>query len=104
MAIARTRTMLSLDRFANVMGISPVQFNGCGSVQLSSGNQIFPIKNGMESIWPQFDYQATDRVSREQLAVLIRNAEHEISSFLGFYPTPVWVEDEQRIVLKRISA
>ena len=90
MAIASTRTLLSLDRYAKIMGINPVLFNGGGSIELSDGSQLFPIDNDQMNIWPQFAWQANDQISREELAEQIRKSELEIIAMIGWNPTPDW--------------
>lgn len=80
MARASTRTILSLERFAQVLGISPLEINqitgtGCG-------NPMF-----------QYAWQHPGRIGREDLAYAIQNAEDIIFDFLGFYPGVVWSEE-----------
>jgi len=95
MARASTYTLLSLDRFARIMGINPCHFNGGKQVNLDNGRILYPLDNAMNNIWPQYDYQDADKVSREQMAELIREAELDISAMLGFFPAPDWVVEEQ---------
>ncbi len=95
MAIAKTNTLLSLDRYAKIMGINPVRFNGGDQINLASGATLFPIDNAQNDIWPQYSWQNFDQVSREDLALLIANSEQEITQYLGYYPAPVWIEKER---------
>jgi hypothetical protein len=95
MAICKTRTMLPLDRYAKIMGINPVRFNGCGQIELSNGNRLYPVIDGVESVWPQNEWQISGNVSREEIGRLIKQAEDEIVSFLGWNPTPEWTEQEK---------
>lgn len=93
MAISSTKTLLSLDRYCTIMGINPVHFNGGGSVSLISGKTLFPIENASNLVWPQFNWQNHDQVSRDELAVAISNAENEIKSYVGFSVSPDWEEN-----------
>lgn len=91
MAWASTHTLLSLDRYAKILGISPAHFQG------AAGNNYWPVKaNRNNDLWPQFSWQAQDRVSREDLAHTIYTAESDIASVLGYWPAPRWIEQEVR--------
>lgn len=90
MAIASTPTLLSLDRYAKLMGINPVHFNGGNQIELSDESNLFPLENAQNDIWPQYPWQRVDQVSRDELAQRINEAEHEIIQFLGYNPTPAW--------------
>lgn len=91
MARAETETLLSLDRFAKIMGISPAHFNqGFGNAVT-----VFPIKsNRCEDLWPQWSWQYADGVGREDLAREIAKAEDDIAEIVGFYPAPKWIAQE----------
>jgi len=95
MTIASIKTMLPLDRYANIMRISPVHFSGCGGVELSNGNILYPTQNVQETIWSQNDWNNPNQVGRNTIAGLISRAETEIVDFLGYFPTPNWTENEQ---------
>jgi hypothetical protein len=89
MARADTPTLLSLDDFAKVMGINPAHFNG------AAGVDTMPIvDNACNDLWPQDAWQAGDRVSRDELAQEIANAEQDIADYLNYWPAPVWVAQE----------
>ena len=97
MAIAKVATLLSLDRYAKIMGINPVFFNQAGQVELADGKFLFPHGAGMPNLdltWHQFSWDLTNAVSREQVAEEIRRAENDIESFLGYPPAPRWIENE----------
>ncbi len=97
MPVAGTRTLLSIDRYAKIMGINPLFFNQGGQVNLPSGATVFPHGSGMPNVdltWQQHSWDITDNVSREQVAYEIRGAEHDVASFLGYFPAPAWVEEE----------
>lgn len=89
MARASTPTLLSLDRFARILGISPPHFNSGDS------DTVFPIGGGCSDVWFQYQWQKNDRVSREELARLIYDAEQDIARELGYYPAPHWIAQEQ---------
>lgn len=89
MARAETRTLLSVDRWAKILGINPVHFNG------ASGTTYWPDKGACDDIWYQFPWQhEEDFASREDLAMAIYDAEQDIKSVLGFSPAPVWEDEE----------
>jgi len=88
MARADTYTLLSLDQYSSVLGIAPPHFNG------AAGASIFPVGGQCDSIWHQFQFQAGDRVSREELAQAIATAEEEIARVLGFWPAPMFITNE----------
>jgi len=92
MARASAYTLLSLDRYAKVMGLSPLHFAGAQTPGLTP--MIFPDK-GCNSIWYQYDWQHSDQVSREQLADTIKSVEDEIISIVGFPLAPMWIEGEE---------
>ncbi len=89
MARASTNTLLSLDRYAQITGINPAHFNG-GATSTIMG--ISP--NACEDTWWQYSWQAFDRVSREDLAQAIADSERDIAEVIGWYPAPVWVNEE----------
>jgi hypothetical protein len=91
MSRAETPTLLSIDRFARLFGIDPVHFSGAG------GTAIFPLKGACSDVWYQHSYVASDRVSREDLARAIANAEEDIASYLGYWPAPKWFSREMHM-------
>jgi hypothetical protein len=88
MARASTQTILPLDEYARIMGISPPHFNQ------ALGSDVFPLKGSCSDVWWQYAWQNKDQVSREDLAIAIRGAEDEIADFVGYYPAPVWIAGE----------
>jgi hypothetical protein len=94
MTISTFDNLLSLDRYAKIMGIDPVRFSGATQVHLASGAILFPIYNDVNNIWPQQSYQAHDQVGREDLAQAIMEAEQEIAEFIGYFPGPKWIAQE----------
>jgi len=86
MARASIRTMLPLDRFAQILGIDPRHFN-----QVTS--ELAPV-NACKQVWIQHSWQAADQVGREEVAEAIARAEDDISAFLGYYPLPQYIVGE----------
>ena len=84
MARSETRTWLSLDRWAEIIGLNPLHFN-----QLAS--EDFPDLCGQP--WYQHDWQDADRVGREAIAQAIRLAERRISKYLGYNLLPDWYNE-----------
>lgn len=82
-------TLLSLPRFAKLLGINPVHFQG------AVGDNIFPLKNNACSdIWPQYSWQYSDAVSRYDLAYAIAGVEQDIAEVLNYHPAPRWISNE----------
>lgn len=91
MAIARTPTLLALDRYAQIMGINPAHFN-----QAVGGATYMPVTNSCANVWYQEDWVNADQVSRESLAMVIHNAEMDIARELGWFPAPSWIAQDVR--------
>lgn len=85
---ASTPTLLPLDTFAQIMGINPAHFSG------GYTDTIMGIIASCSAVWWQHAWQASDRVSREDLAIEIATAEREVAEVLGFWPAPHWIENE----------
>lgn len=88
MARADTYTLTPLDTFAYIAGIHPGHFNTL------AGGDIFPITGQCSDVWWQFNWQAHDRVSRDDLAQALRDAEKEVASILGYSIAPEFVSKE----------
>jgi hypothetical protein len=83
------KTQLSLSRFAQIIGINPVHFQG------AAGNTYFPETGSCGQVWPQHTWQTDDEfVSREELAQAIHWAEEDIRQVIGYTPSPVWQTQE----------
>lgn len=90
MARASIPTLLALDRYAKLLGINPVHFNG------AAGTDAFDLHRGACSdVWPQHSWQKSDSISREELAQHIYDAEQELARVLKYFPAPVWIAQEQ---------
>lgn len=87
-------TLLSIFRYARIMGITPLHFAGAATPGLNP--QVMPIDN-CSKIWAKYDWQIHDQVSKMQLAESIYEAEYEISQALGYWPAPVWTSEEKQI-------
>lgn len=81
------RTLLSLSRWAKILGITPPHFFQ------ASGIDVFPV-SGCSDVWFQFSWQNSDAVSRDELSQVIYDAEEDIASILGYYPAPKWIAKE----------
>ena len=89
MAEPLTNTLLGIHRYAKILGINPAHFAG------GAGGTVFPVmNNACEDVWPRYSWQASDRVSHEELALEIHNAERDIAAVLGYFPAPTWIEEE----------
>lgn len=88
MALAPTTTLIPLDRFATILQIDPLHFNG-----VVSENR--PTRNACDDLWFQHDYQWAGRVSRESLAEALYQAEQTVAGYLGFMPLPAWIAAEE---------
>lgn len=88
MARASVGTLLALDRYSYILGIVPAHFNQGVS------DTVFPLSNRCSDVWFQHPWQAFDSVSREDLALEIANAEQDLADYLGWWPAPVWIEQE----------
>ena len=82
-------TLLSLPYYARILGINPVHFMG------AYGQTRFLLdSNTCNDLWPRYSWQAYDRVSHEELARAIYDAEQDIARELGYYPAPWWIGQE----------
>jgi len=84
-------TLLSLNRFAKVLGINPAHFWGASGESLSP--KIMPVTS-CEQIYYQYSWQDNDIVSRHDIALEIARAESDLFDVLGFHVAPKWIEEE----------
>lgn len=91
MAHAETQTKLPLDTWAKLFGLSPLHFNQVIEPNLDPGRS--PI---CAQPWLQHQWQSADKVSREEIASAISEAEAQIEDMLGFHLLPTWDYDEWR--------
>ncbi len=90
MARASTHTLLALDRFAKILGLTPPHFNQ------AAGTTVF-TNRPCNDIFFQYAWQFSDTISREDIAIAIKSAEDDITRALGFSPAPVWIESEMHV-------
>ena len=90
MARASTPTLLSLDRYAQILGIAPPAFN------TGVSNIVFPGKLACHT-WYQYEWQAHDAVSREEVAREIAIAEQDIANYMGWWPAPKWIAQDVKM-------
>lgn len=81
-------TLLPLFHYARLMGINPAHFAG------GYGTTYYPITNACKDVWPRYAWQQVDRVSHEDIAYAIYNAEQEIANLVGYWPAPMWMAQE----------
>lgn len=87
MARALPDTHIAQADYAMMMGINPINFEGC------SVDGLFQHVSGCDSVWPRFAWQTAANASREDLALQLADAEKVIGEFsLGFNVAPEWVE------------
>jgi len=88
MARASSETLLSLERFARILGLNPLHFCSAQSTLLGASSEC-------SDLWYQYQWQDPQgKVSREQIAELIAEAEEDLARELGYWPAPVWITDE----------
>lgn len=85
-------TLLSLFRYAWLMGITPLHFAGAATPSIIPA--VMPIES-CTKIWAKYDWQIHDQVSKMQLAQAIAQAEYEISRALGYWPAPMWIVENR---------
>lgn len=87
MAIASTKTLMPLDRWAQLVGMHPLHFNGVELANHSAavcGEPVF-----------QYAWQAADKIGREEIAQAISYAEDVVHSYLHYKLAPTWISDER---------
>jgi len=90
MARASTPTLLSLDRWQQIMGYAPPGFNSAYS------DIIFPGDLNCRTLW-QHEWQDHDAVSREEIAREIAQAEQDIANYMGWWPGPRWIAQDVKM-------
>ncbi len=87
MARSEIKTWLSLDEWAEIIGLNPLHFNSLSSTYFDS--------NACGSVWFQHPWQNADRVGRDDLAMVIAEAEQEIAKECGYNLLPDWTIEER---------
>ena len=88
MAYASVRTLIPLDNVAKILQIDPLHFNSIHS-------DLRPERNACDDMYAQYDWQLTGRVSRESIAMALKQAEDVVVHRLGYYPVPTWIQAEE---------
>lgn len=88
-----TPTMLSLDRFAQLVGLHPLLFNQVTLPQFEEQAQLGG-GYGPCGLLTQNAWQAQDAISREDIALAINGAENDISNLLGYKVLPQYESEE----------
>jgi hypothetical protein len=86
-------TLLSLPRFARMVGIAPLHFAGATAASLTPA--VFPTGSTCGDVWPRYDWQKSDQVSHESLAYAIKDAEETLAREVGYFPALKWIAGEQ---------
>lgn len=92
MTRATTLTKLSLDRWAAIIGLNPIHFN-----RITTSLSPDTACNSGEDFWMQWPYMDASKVSIEDLASAIQEAEGMLESVVGYPLLPTWIIDEQRL-------
>lgn len=95
---ASTPTKLSLARWFGLMGVNRLHAAGV-QLQGTTGSPNLQTSSCSQP-WVQYDWQAPDVVSREEVARAIRQAEDNIEGIVGYRLLPSWEVDE-RIIIER---
>lgn len=82
------RTLLSLERYARIMGLNPVHFHQ------GFDETFFPVDSSCPDVWFKYHWQRPGYASRYDLAVAIKKAEEDIARVLGYWPAPMWIPAE----------
>lgn len=87
MARSEFKTWLPLDRWAQIIGMNPLHFNGFTS---NSFTNTVCGELTYQNAW-----QHSDRIGRDDIAMAIQSAETELAQYLGFNLLPDWVSEER---------
>lgn len=88
MARSDIKTWLSLDEFAAIIGLDPINFNGLHSPTLQKNTQC-------GDVFFQYSWQHSDRIGRDDIAMAIQAAEREMSQEAGYNLLPDWTLEER---------
>lgn len=87
MARADTRTWLSLDRWAEILGLDPLHFSQLLCEDLTNTTCGDP--------WFQYSWQDANKLGRQEVAEAIKRAETMIADVVGYNLLPDWIAGEQ---------
>ena len=85
-------TLLSLGRYAQIMGITPPHFFMAHAPN-SVPSPVWPIST-CGGVWPRHAWQNYEQASLEDIAIAINNAETELAAAVGYWAAPTWISDE----------
>lgn len=88
MARASVRTLIPLDRWAQLVGIHPIHFNQI---------QVNGLRACDEPIY-QYPWQDAGRISREDIAIALDRAEQAVARELGYDIAPKWHTDDLAVI------
>jgi len=88
MARSDVKTWLPLDRWAEIIGIHPLHFNGLNATDLAPDTVC-------GDVWFQHSWQHADRVGHEDVAMAIQQAEMQIAAEVGYNLLPDWTVAER---------
>ena len=86
MSRASQPTLLSLDDFAANLGLDPQHFAG--------GYSSVRPQSRCNDTWKQYAWQDSAKISREDIAMHVSEAERDLADALGYWPAPTWEVDE----------
>lgn len=87
-------TWLSRDYFAKIQGINPVLFRGATAESIG----VFPLAhNRNNDLWPRYSWQDADRISHEDLARAIYDAEQDIARVVKYPLMPDWIAQDVKM-------
>lgn len=92
MSRARIKTKLSLDQWAEILGIDPRHFN-----QVTTAAKPFTL---CSTVWKQYAWQENAQVGREDVAQAIATAEQFFEDEVKYSLLPTWEVDERLNLLK----
>ena len=86
-------TSLTLDRYARIMGLPPMQFATAVAIN-TDGEYVYMGSGRCDDIWWDYDWQDNDKISRFSLAQAIYETEEDIARFIGYPVAPIWIVEE----------
>lgn len=95
MARASTRTILPLDTFAEIIGISPLHFNQIVVNEDGPNGRPIAPATVCDQVVTQRGWMVAGRIGREDIARAIREAEITFTDHLGYPPAPTWIQEER---------
>ncbi len=90
MAVSDETTLLSIDRWSEIMGLNPCAFN-------QGFDPADPAISSCNEVWCQEAWMGIPGrlLARDDVAFAIRIAEDQIHDTLSFWPAPVWITGEE---------